>query len=220
MPKRPYRHAILAGPDETGTTSRSGGFSLVETMLVVGITSVVAAIAMPMMSNTIADYKLRSDARSLANTLSLTKLRAASDFSQARLFVDRTAKSFHLEKWQKTGTPGWVTEGAIVTLNSNDAFGFGVVGTPPPASQNTIGQASACLTASGAEIVNTSCVLFNSRGIPVTPSGVPPNVGAPTASHALYITDGLAVYGLTVSATGLIKLWRTNPTATPSWKIQ
>jgi len=201
-------------------TSRSGGFSLVETMLVVGITSVIGAIALPMMRNTIGDYKLRGDARALSNTLSLTKLRAASDFSQARLFVDRNGKSFHVETWQKTGTPGWVTEGGIVKLALNDTFSFGVVSTPPPASQNTIGQAASCVTAAGDAIANTSCVLFNSRGIPVNEAGAPPAVGAPTASYALYITDGSAVYGVTISATGLIKLWRTNPTATPSWKIQ
>jgi hypothetical protein len=30
----------------------------------------------------------------------------------------------------------------------------------------------------------------------------------------------MAVYGATISATGLLKLWRTNPTATPNWILQ
>ena len=65
--------------------------------------------------------------------------------------------------------------------------------------------------ATGAAIGNTSCILFNSRGIPVDPAGAPPAVGAPTGNDAMYLTDGTAVYGETISATGLIKLWRTNP---------
>ena len=199
---------------------RSSGFSLVETMLVVGITSVIAAVAVPMMRNSVGDFKLRGDARALSSTLSLTKLRAASDFSQARLFVDLNGRTFKVETWQKTGTPGWVTEGGILKLALNDSFGFGVVGTPPPASQNAIGQAAPCVTAAGAAIANTACVLFNSRGIPVAAAGVPPAVGAPTGNYALYLTDGTAVYGVTLSATGLIKSWRTNPSVTPSWKIQ
>jgi len=189
-------------------------------MLVVGITSVMAAIAVPMMRNSIGDFKLRGDARALSSTLSLTKLRAASDFSQARLFVDLNGRTFKVETWQKTGTPGWVTEGGIIKLALADSFGFGIVGTPPPATQNAIGQADPCLTITGTAIANTACVLFNSRGIPVTPAGAPPAVGAPTGNYALYLTDGTAVYGVTLSATGLVKSWRTNPSATPSWKAQ
>jgi hypothetical protein len=95
-----------------------------------------------------------------------------------------------------------------------------VVGTAPPFSQAAIGQASACVAeVTGAAIGNTACILFNSRGIPVNANGAPPAVGAPR-SDALYVTDGLAVYGETISATGLIKLWRTNPTATPNWILQ
>jgi hypothetical protein len=189
-------------------------------MLVVGITSVIAAVAVPMMRNSVGDFKLRGDARALSSTLSLTKLRAASDFSQARLFVDLNGRTFKVETWRKTGVPGWVTEGGILKLALADSFGFGVVGTPPPASQNAIGQAAPCVTDLGAAIANTACVLFNSRGIPVSAAGVPPAVGAPNGNYALYITDGTAVYGVTLSATGLIKSWRTNPSATPSWKVQ
>ena len=52
------------------------------------------------------------------------------------------------------------------------------------------------------------------------PAGAPPNVGSPTANDVLYLTDGLAVYAVTVSATGLIQLWRTNATGTPTWALQ
>jgi hypothetical protein len=53
--------------------------------------------------------------------------------------------------------------------------------------------------------------MFNSRGVPVD------NTFAPTASDAVYVTDGSAVYGITVSATGMIRSWRTPPAASPTW---
>jgi prepilin-type N-terminal cleavage/methylation domain-containing protein len=195
------------------------GFSLLELIAVVGIIGVISAIAMPMMKNTVGDFRLSGDAHGLTNAVSLAKLRAAADFSQARLYVDLGTNSFHVETWNKTGA-AWVTEGGTTTLSSNDTFSFGVVGTAPPLSQGTIGQASACVTNAGAAISGTACILFNSRGIPVDPAGAPPAVGAPTGNDALYLTDGTAVYGVTLWATGLIKLWRTNPTATPSWVLQ
>jgi len=195
------------------------GMSLLELIVVVGIIAVISAIAVPMTKNSLGDFTLSGDARSLTNAVSLAKLRAASDFSQARVFVDLAGKSYHVETWNKTGA-AWVTEGGTTTLASTDSFSFGVVGTAPPNSQAVIGQASACVTNLGAAIGGTACVLFNSRGIPVDPAGAPPAVGAPTGNYALYLTDGTAVYGVTLWATGLIKLWRTNPTATPSWVLQ
>ena len=203
------------------TPERGNGFSLIEVLVVVALTTVIAAIAVPMMQNTLGDFKLSGDARGLTNAVSLAKLRAASDFSQARLFVDLNARSFHVETWSKTALPpDWVTEGGITTLSASDTFSFGVVGAAPLNTQAAIGQAEACVNNAGVAIVNTACILFNSRGIPVAQAGAPPLVGAPTGNDALYLTDGTAVYGVTLSATGLIKLWRTNPLAAPAWVLQ
>jgi Tfp pilus assembly protein FimT len=188
-------------------------------MIVVGLIGVISAIAVPMMKNTLGDFSLTGDARALSNAVSLAKLRAAATFSQSRVFVDLTDKSYHVETWQKA-PPAWVAEGGTRTLSTSVAFGFGVVGTAPPFSQAAIVQASECVTDMGAAIGNTACILFNSRGIPVDPAGAPPAVGSPTGNDAVYLTDGTAVYGVTISATGLIKLWRTFPTATPSWFLQ
>src|SRR5207249_10002493 len=116
-----------------------------ELMMVVGIVAVMSAIAVPMMKNTLGDFRLTGDARSLTNAVSLAKLRAASDFSQARLFIDLAGKSYHVETWQKA-PPLWVTEGGIKTLEANVTFGFGAVGAAPPNTQAAISQASACVT--------------------------------------------------------------------------
>jgi len=105
-----------------GTGDRRNGFSLLEVLMVVGISTVVAAIAVPMMKNTIGDFKLSGDARGLTNAVSLAKLRAASDFSQSRLYVDRDARSYHVEVWAKTAVPprsvliGWVKIAMAVSM--------------------------------------------------------------------------------------------------------
>jgi prepilin-type N-terminal cleavage/methylation domain-containing protein len=191
-----------------------GGFSLLEVLMVVAVVGVIAAVAVPMTGNTIAFFRLSGDSRSISNSIAVVKMRAASDFSQVRLFVDLTTNGFHIEKWQTTGTPGWVAEGGTTTLSSNVVFGFGAVTSAPPNTQATISQAPACLDAAAQPIANTACIVFNSRGIPVDGSG------APTALNALYLTDGTAVYGATVSATGMTRLWRTPPSATPTWTLQ
>src|SRR3990172_11025791 len=91
------------------------GFSLVEALLVVAISGVVLAVAVPMMGNTLGFLRLSGDARSVTTALSLAKLRAASDFSQVRLFADLTTNRFHLEAWQKSGTPAGVAEGGTTS---------------------------------------------------------------------------------------------------------
>jgi prepilin-type N-terminal cleavage/methylation domain-containing protein len=190
------------------------GFSALELLVVVAITGVVAALAIPMAGRSLEYYRLSGDARGISNAVAVTKMRSSATFSQARLYVDLNGKSFHIETWRKTGTPGWVSEGGDTYLNSQNSFSFGVVGTPPANTQTTIGQAPACLDSSSNPIANTACVVFNSRGIPVD------STGSPTAANALYVTDGSLVYGATVSATGMIRVWQTQQLATPSWVLQ
>jgi Tfp pilus assembly protein FimT len=206
-----------SGPRRLAT---SRGFTLLQLVVVIAVMGVLAGMAVPATSQLIGNLRLSGDARGLTNTISLTKLRAASHFTKARLFVDLSGKSYRIETWQKS--PGaWVTEASdgLTYLSSNgESYSFGVVSTPPPNSQATIAQSPACLTAAGATIGNTACVVFNSRGIPVT--DVVGGTGGPTNVHALYLTDGTAVFGVTVSATSVIQLWRTFPLATPNWQMQ
>jgi len=205
---------------DRSTTRRwnaADGFTLLEVLITAAVSVIVAAIAVPMMTNGLNNFRLSGDSRSVTNAVSLAKLRAASDFSKSRIFVDRTAGSFHLEVWSKT-TGAWVTEGGSTYLSSAaESFSFGVVTTPPPNTQGAIGF-TPCLTAAGVAVANTACVVFNSRGIPVVDAAA--TTGAPTANQALYLTDGTAVYGITVAATGVIKLSRTQPVAAPTWVLQ
>jgi hypothetical protein len=142
----------------------------------------------------------------------LAKMRAAADFTHARIYVDTSAQTFHLETWNKT-TSSWTTEGGTNPLATGNSFSYGSLGTPPSGTQTSIGQAPICQALAGGTgtISNTACVVFNSRGIPVD------STGAPTANDAVYLTDGTSTYCVTTAATGNFQLWRTDAGAA-SWK--
>lgn len=189
------------------------GYSLIELMIVMGLLTIVAAMAVPMTNSTLASFRLSGDARGVLAAISLTKLRAASDFTRARLYVDINARSFRVETWQKTAAT-WTSIGGTTNLSANDVFGFGAVTAQPTNTQAALSQAPSCLDDDGNPIANTACVVFNSRGTPVDAAG------APTGNDAIYLTDGATVYGVTLSATGLTRLWLTYVANPPVWQLQ
>ena len=193
----------------------SRGFSLIELLMVLAILGVLAAITVPMSGNTVRYLKLSGDARDLANATAVTKMRAAAKFTQARLYVDITGRTFYIQTLNKAANT-WNTEGGETSLSSTVSFGYGPITSAPPETQTTIGQALECLNTAPtpAPVANTACIIFNSRGIPVD------TTGSPIGTDAIYVTDGTAVYGITVAATGFIRTWQSNYTSTPSWTLQ
>jgi prepilin-type N-terminal cleavage/methylation domain-containing protein len=192
------------------------GFSLVEMMMVVAIIGVLAAITVPMSGNALRFLKVSGDARSLSNATAVAKMRAAAKFTQSRLYVDITGKTYYIQTYDKT-TSAWINETGTTSLSSTVSFGYGPVSAAPLNTQTAIGQAPLCMntTVSPAVAVsNTACIIFNSRGLPVDATG------SPFGDDAIYITDSTAVYGITVAATGFVRLWRNNYTSTPSWSLQ
>ena len=190
------------------------GFTAIEMLTVTAIVALLGAFAAPMMGNLLGNYRLSGDARGVANSAAVAKMRAASDFTQTRLYVSLTGKTYHIEVWQKTGTPDWAAEGGTMSLASQDSFSYGSISAPPANTQAAIGQATACLTNAGVVIANTACIVFNSRGLPVD------STGGPTGAGAYYVTDGTAVFGITVAASGMVRTWRTPATSTPAWSLQ
>ena len=190
------------------------GFSLLETVGALATIATMSAFAVPTVGTTLRTFRISGDARSLSNSIAVTKIRAASAFSQARLYVDLAGQTSHVETWQKTGAPGWVVEGGRTALSTGVSFGFGIATNAPPNTQATIAQAPACRNDAGAEIGNTACIVFNSRGVPVD------SAGAPIAIDAFYVTDGTNIYAVTASATGLSRLWKTQPAVTAVWAQQ
>src|SRR5262249_22371654 len=201
--------------------STEHGFSLVELLMVVAIMGVLAAVALPMTGNAVRYAKISGDARDLSNDIAVTKMRAASKFIQARLYVDLTAKQYRIENCavpQTIPCPTWTTDPSErwVSLSNTVSFGYSPAGTPPLNTQTTIGQAAVCKNNASppVDVATTACIIFNSRGIPVD------STGNPTGSYALYINDTSFIYGVTVAATGFIRLWRTNYSASPAWSQQ
>ena len=142
-------------------------------------------------------------------------MRAAAKFTQSRIYIDVTGRAFYVQTFDKA-TSAWVTEGGETSLSSTVTFSYGPVATPPANTQTTIGQAPACMNTASppVAIANTACIIFNSRGLPVD------STGSPTGLAAIYVTDGSAVYGITIAATGFIRSWQTTSQTTPAWTQQ
>jgi Tfp pilus assembly protein FimT len=188
---------------------------MIELLIVVGMIGVISAVAVPMIGRAVANYRVVGAARSLSNALAVTKIRSAATFTRTRLFVDMSSGTHHLELLDRTVTPAhWTTEGGATYLPYGVSFSYSPVATPPPNTQPAISQSVPCAADDGTVIANTACVIFNSRGIPVDATG------APISSGALYISDGSSVFGVTIAATGMIRLWRTYPYENPNWVLQ
>lgn len=190
------------------------GYTVIEIMVVLSLAGLMAAMSVPAMSVMLKHYRLAGDARAVSNVVAVAKTRAAAAFTRGRVYVDLSTGQYHVETWRKTGTPGWAPENSYGGLNAGNTFALAGVGTPPPNTQSSIGQSPACLDDDGQAIDDTACVLFNSRGVPIDAAGTP------TGAGALYVTDGAALYGVTVSASGLTRVWRAQVTDSPVWVRQ
>lgn len=193
---------------------RQSGFTILETLFVVAIIGVIGAIAVPQLTNSMAYFRISGDARSVSNAIAVTKMRAAANFSKTRLYVSTNGRWHRVEKADGSTPPHWTADGGTTYLSTSTAFSYGVVATPPPNTQGTIQQALPCKDDTGTDIANTACVIFNSRGVPID------STGASTSLHAVYVTDGASVYGVTIAATGMIRLWQTRAYSTPEWSLQ
>jgi prepilin-type N-terminal cleavage/methylation domain-containing protein len=194
----------------------ASGFTLIEVLVVVALVGIVSAMALPSTTSMMRGYRLKGDAQAVNNLVSLAKMRAASQFSRSRVYVDLAANSFSLQTWDKTAG-AWVTEGGVNRTSFGVSFGLGGLAAPPPNTQAAIGQSPVCKDEAGNDIANTACIAFNSRGMPVN-NAVPPG-GAVIGNNALYLTDGSTVYATTVTTTPLIRFW-WSPTANAAWITQ
>jgi prepilin-type N-terminal cleavage/methylation domain-containing protein len=194
-------------------TGTDRGYSLLEVVLVAGLIGVLSAIAIPMTANSLKTFRISGDARGISGMTALAKLRAASALSRTRVYIDQDAGSYRLER--KNAASGWITEGGTTYLSTGVTLWHDDdLSTAPPDTQGpAVAQASKCLDASDTPIEKTACLMFNSRGIPID------STGTPTGVAAVYVIDGMVVYRITVSATGLTQVWQT-PSPDATWVKQ
>lgn len=186
---------------------RRRGFSLVEVMTAATIGIVLAAFAIPKMTSSLQGFRTGGDARTVNSDVTLAKMRASSGYTHARVYADLLAQTVEVDVWN-TSTSTWGADtqnGTAQSLSRSVTFGYGTsIASPPPNTQSTIAEAPLCYNAANtATVANTACVVFNSRGVPID------STSSPTGSDALYVTDGTSVYGVTVTATGSIRTWRS-----------
>src|SRR5215472_12657419 len=223
-------------------TGPSGGFSTLELLLVMVVSLVVAALAIPGFNQVRRTLRISGDARDLNGAINQAKLQAAADFTDTRVYIDLNVGSplpgggasndntFHVDVWNKNlncwqtagdldnfGQPRCMIPGTspVQTLSQGVTFGFAGVGAPPPNTQaNGISQGPPCAPVNGrrvGQMASTACVRFNSRGIPTLPNGTP------TGNEAVYITDGVQVYAVTLGATGMSQVWASNIQGNANW---
>jgi len=215
---------------KTVKNKRQSGFSTLEILIVIGMSVVISAIAVPTYLSTAAYLRAAGDLRSLNGITAQAKMRAAADFTHARAYVDLGANTFHMEAWNKTGNGGagcWQTDGDTANactvaaspafpLSQGDTFGTGGLASGPTvAQQPAIPAQAACQATNGGNgtIGNTQCIVFNSRGIPIDKNN------SPVATGAFYLTNGTVVNAVTVSATGSIQAW-TSTKSQANWRGQ
>jgi type II secretory pathway pseudopilin PulG len=165
---------------ETVKNKRQAGFSTLELLIVIAMSAIITAIAVPEYVKTAAYLRAAGDLREINGLTALAKMRAAADFTHARVFADLNGGTFQLEVWNKTGNGGagcWFADldptsacltyssgrpsGPVNTLAQGDTFGFGTLATGPTPGQPAPAQAAACLDNSNASLgAATACIVF------------------------------------------------------------
>jgi Tfp pilus assembly protein FimT len=182
---------------QTVTDKRQRGVSLIEILVGVAILMTLLGFAVPSVTTVMRTYRISGDARSISVALNMARMRAAADYSHARVNVNLTGNTFRVEVWNKVGAC-WQTDGGsndcpqttspVTSLGQGDIFGFGTLTAGPTAATAAIAQAPICKAgvagaAPGANIANTACIEFNSRGYPVD------STNTLVASDAIYIRN-------------------------------
>jgi prepilin-type N-terminal cleavage/methylation domain-containing protein len=221
---------------------RTRGFTLLEVLVVLAVTGILMAFAVPQFQRITQALRISGDMRDITGTVGQAKMHAAADFTHARARANLVANTFQLEIWNKVGIGGvacWQTVGdpanpctvpvgvvgvapsPVQPLSSGVTFGFDAMGAPPPNTQPGLAQAPACLIGYGGQpgpalgtIGGTACIEFNSRGIAIDAAG------APTGSGAFYVNNGNMVYGLTMAAAGPPLNWSGYDRANSTWYNQ
>lgn len=195
------KESIPDGPKKKGRSGNERGFNIVELAMVIIIVMITLGEGLPSLQGFLRSYRAAGDAKSISNQLALARMRSAANFTQARLYFSLSSRSYHLETYNKASGQFQI-EGGVQQLSGIDSFAYGNLSTPA-GTQTVMGQSPACHDAADNTIMNTACILFNSRSVPVD------TTGATTSNDAVYLADGSGGYfSVTVAPSGHISAWR------------
>ena len=198
---------------------RTQGFTMIELMLVVTGIIILSAIAIPSVTGLARSFRIGGDTRQMAAQLNLARLRAAAGYTHARVYVNLTTNTYHLEVWNKASTCWQTYEDSnactqttspVVPLAPGDTFGYGSIATGPTGTAPA--QAPACISgvagpSPGSTTSNTACIEFNSRTYPVD------STNKVVASDAIYIQNAEGYQAIALSVSGQPAQYRYNGSA-------
>ena len=230
--------------NQYGAAKDSRGFSTLEVLLVMVVSLIIAAFAIPGFNQVQRTLRISGDARDLNGAINQAKMMAAADFTETRVYIDLapsiycpntiTGCTFHVDEWNKAGNGGtgcWQVVGdlnnpcfvpgvsPVQLLSPGLTFGFGGLGAPPPNTQpGGIAQGTGgqrCTPVNGKRIGQVATTAC----IQFNSRGIPIdyNTGVPTGNDGFYITDNTQVYAVTVAATGLSQVWANNVNGNANW---
>jgi prepilin-type N-terminal cleavage/methylation domain-containing protein len=197
-------------------------FTITELMLVIAVLGIITATAMPSVLNSARDYRLHSDASTVASLCNVARLRAAAEFAPHRINVSVTTGTYNMERlcgnipssvdsactspYAAFSAPQ-IESGTQYILPGNTFAGCRPAG-PATWPGTIVGDPASCPS-----LVQ---FYFNTRGSPVDNAGNPlTNGGA-----VIYMTNqnGL-VDALTMSVGGRASVWNWDTSAS-KWYLR
>jgi len=93
----PVREGIRRRPQPGCILVPDRGFSLIETVLVLGVILVVTAMAVPLVQSSMANYQLHSSVSNVSGAIQSTRYQAISQGYPFQIVFDKTAGTYQLK---------------------------------------------------------------------------------------------------------------------------
>ena len=203
------------------SSSLDTAFTMLESLIVVTVAGIIAAMVVPQAYQAVKAYRLHADASALADQLNLARMRAASQFAPYRVVVNVASGTYWREELcgdtststDSTCTSAYntfttpVIEGGTQYALEGDSFS----GCRPSA----IGTSSypGTIQADPTPCPDPVEIYFNTRGAPVDSSGDPLGSGG----AVIYIRNQYnQVDAVTVAIGGAVTVWNWDA-ASSSW---
>jgi len=182
----------------------SRGFTIIELLIGLVVILILAAFAIPNTVAALRAYRLSGSAHAVAHQLSLARLRAQTEFTNAQLVIDPVANSYSLQLCTTPTNTLGAADGKAD--NCTSAGDYNNEGTQFLASGISFGFGPAGSAAGGqSPMRQTIQTRFNSRGVPILLDGS----GNTNPNDVIYLTDGQAnTFAISVTVGGHARVWR------------